>query len=406
MSSAELLPAGMTVDVYDGTYARRGRIGNYTSCAPTWQHLGVGTATIVVDEGGPNPLPAAQLQRNQTEVVPVVINDQGRLWTGRVAHCETDGPPGRGTVTVTLIDDWAWLRAMLAWPVPTAALDAQNPAHDRRTGPIDTVAKAYLQAAITRLGLPMAVVPAPAVDDSPVVDFNPGARFTPLDELLVPQLRATGRRLTAQLWLPGWEQPDGLNLGTPTVILDVTAIPRARHVRWTDDNGILSRRIATTSPTATDAVVGMKNTVTDDPLTRLFTSTTAADGRLAALGPFAFREVFVNATDLGTAADGQARGQEHLAETAGTAAVSIDVLDGAPWTFGRDYDVGSRVRAVTSGVSIADTVERVTVTDNRTDGRIVTPQIGPTSATESPDVLVLQQVAAITAAITAMHTQR
>lgn len=401
-------PAGQQVDVYDLAYRRKGRLGAYTSSAVTWQYLGVGTGTLVVEEGGPNPRPAAHLLRHRTEVVPVVVTDPGtgRRWTGRVTHSETEGVPGRSTITATLVDDYAWLRAMLAWPVPTADLQHQDVPYDLREGPVETTAKAYLQAAINRLGVPLAVVPAPVPDLSPMVSFTPGARFTPLDELIEPQLRATNRQLTAVLWLPGWPQPPGLQLTAPTVVLDIVRVRDVPHVKWTDDNGILSRRMSMTSPTVNQLVIGMKNTVTDDPVTRLLTGVAADDGRIEELGRFGFPEGFLNATDLDDAASGQARGLEHLAETAGTAAVSVDVRDGAPWTFGKDYDVGWRVRAETSGVLITDTVQRVTVADNRRDGRVVTPQIGPSSATESADELIAQQVAAIAREIANINTQR
>jgi hypothetical protein len=403
----ERQPVAHLVDVYNGAYRRRGRIGDYSTSSPTWQYNGVGTATLVVDEGGDNPGPVAQLLRNRTEVVPVVITDPptGKRWTGRVAHSELEGPPGRGTITATLVDDYAWVRAMLGWPVPDADVQHQDVAYDLREGPVETVAKAYLQAAVDRLGVPLAVVPPPEDDTSPTVSFDPGARFTPLDELLQPQLRATMRRLTATLWLPGWDQPPGLMLSTPTVVLDVIPVRDALNVRWTDEAGILDRRLAITSPEAVQAVVGMKNTVTDDPVTRLLTSIAADDGRVASLGRFAFPEIFVNATDLDDVPAGQARGLEHLAKVAGTAGIAVDVLDGAPWTLGRHYDVGWKVRAQTSGVLVADTVERVTVTDNRA-GRVITPQIGPSSLTESADALIAQQVAAITAAIASRDAQR
>jgi hypothetical protein len=386
------------VTVYTGDYREAiGEVSDYSSSSVTWQNNGVGTGTIVADEDVEVPAPVDALGQNLQRTVPVVVRDNGRLWTGRVAHAEREGRPGRGTVTATLVDDWVVLKSMLAWPVPTAPVNAQTSVYDTRRGPVETAVKGYLSAAITRLRVPFAVVPPPAVDTSPSDYPLPNARFTPLDELLLPMLAATGRRLTAQLWLPGWPQPRRLTLTAPTIVFDVVVPPRAEHVIWTDDAGIISRRLATTSPTAVQAVVGMKG----EELERLF-ATARNDALATQLGPFALPELMVEATDLDTTSDGQARGLAKLTEFAGKASVTFTVEDGAPFTFGDDYDVGSMARARTAGVPLADVVDRVTSSDSPTGGRRITPQIGASSADESTEALIVGQVAQLAAAIAAL----
>ncbi|MEI4273931.1 hypothetical protein TEK04_19595 [Klenkia sp. LSe6-5] len=388
------------VTVYRGDYSGAiGEVSDYTSSSVTWQHNGVGTGTLVADEDVEVPAPVDQLTRNLDQVVPVVVRDAGRLWTGRVAHAEREGRPGRGTVTATLVEDWAWLRAILAWPVPGAAISAQTSVYDTRTGPVETAVKGYLSAAITRLRLPCAVVPAPpaGTDTSPSDYPVPTARFTPMDELLLPMLAATGRRLTARLWLPGDQPIPGLTLTSWTIVFGVEVIPRAAHVIWSDELGIVTRRVATTSPSAVRAVVGMKG----EELERLFTE--VVNTPLAALlGAAAFPEVMVEATDLDNVADGQARGLAKLREDYGPkAAVSFEVADGAPYTLGSDYDVGSLVRARTGGVLLEDVCTRATSTDSASEGHRITPQIGATNATETTEELLVAQVAQLVAAIAA-----
>lgn len=400
MTSRRMLAPAHRVTVYRGDYSGVvGEVSDYTSSSVTWQDNGVGTGTLVADEDVEVPAPVDQLARNLDHVVPVVVRDDDRLWTGRVAHAEREGRPGRGTVTATLVEDWSWLRAILAWPVPAAPISAQTSVYDTRTGPVETAVKGYLSAAIARLQLPCAVVPPPAAgtDTSPSDYPTPNARFTPLDELLLPMLTATGRRLTARLWLPGWPPIPGLNLSRWTVVFDVVVAPRADHVIWTDELGIVSRRLATTSATAVRAVVGLNG----QELERLFAE--VVNTPLAQLlGEAAPPEVMLEATDLDNVADGQVRGLAKLREDHGPkAAVSFEVEDGVPFTLGSDYDVGSQVRARTSGVLLADRVTRVTSSDNRRAGRRITPQIGATNVTESTDELVIAQVAQLHAAIAA-----
>jgi hypothetical protein len=390
------------VTVYRGDYSGViGEVSDYTSSSVTWQHNGVGTGTLVADEDVEVPEPVDQLGRNLDNVVPVVVRDgegpTARLWTGRVAHTEREGRPGRGTVTATLVEDWSWLRAILAWPVPSAGINAQTSVYDTRTGPVETAAKGYLSAAIARLRLPCAVVPPPPSDTSPSDYPVPNARFTPLDELLLPMLTATGRRLTARLWLPGWPPIPGLNLTRWTIVFDVALAPRADHVIWTDELGIVTRRLATTSAAAVRAVVGMKG----EELERLFTEVTNVP-LAQALGEAAMPEVFIEATDLDVLADGQARGLAKLREEhAAKAALSFEVEDGVPFSLGSDYDVGSVVRARTAGVLLSDVVTRATSTDNREQRLRITPQIGSTRADETTEELLVGQVAQLQAAIAA-----
>jgi len=402
VSYRQKLPPAHSVTVYRGDYSGAiGQVSEYSSSSVTWQNNGIGTGTIIADEDVKVPEPVDALGQNLTRVVPVVVRDGGRIWTGRVAHAERVGRPGKGTVTASLVDDWVWVSAMLAWPVPTAALNAQTSVHDIRTGPVETAVKGYLSVAITRLGVPCAVVPAPAVDTSPSDYPTPKARFDPLDEVLLPMLAATGRRLTAQLWLPGWPQARGLLLSRPTIVFDVATPSPADHVIWTDELGIVTRRLSTTSPTATDAVIGMKG----EDLERAFTSA-RDEALITQLGDYRLPELMVDATDVDTAVEGQARGLAKLGEYRGKASVAFTVDDGVPYTFGSDYDVGSVVRARTSGIPITDAVDRVTSSDNRSDGRRITPQVGASSVDESTEKLVINQVAELATAIARNNSRR
>jgi hypothetical protein len=391
----------VAVTVYDGTYKRVGRLGDYTSVGYVHQHLGVGTGTLIVDEGAGGQ-PAAHLLNAATQVVPVVIDDGVQPWTGRVQHAELSGPPGLGVLTATLVDEFEHFRHILARPVPGSPLSDQTAAeYDVRTGPLVTVAKSYLADNVARFtDNPYAVVPVVGTDTSPTVTLR--ARMTPMDELLVPPCREHDYQLTARLWLPGWDQPPGLALTDPTIVFDVTPVHDAGRVLWTDRVGIDTRTVEVTHPTALEATVGLDG----DGAARPFISVTPAEDR-SSLGRYAYRETFIDAGSADTPDEIQQQAQQELTEnTAGTAGIGIVVNDGAPFTFGRDYWCGSTVRARTGGLQVTDTIERVLISHTPREGRTVIPQIGAANADETPEQALIRAVAALQADLAQRNSRR
>jgi hypothetical protein len=93
-----------------------------------------------------------------TEGCRVTIGYHGQqILSGVVDSIGGTGDPA-GVLTVQVRDDWALLSDLLGWPVPTAAISAQNTAeYDTKTAVAETVVKWFAGRAITRLGLPVTV---------------------------------------------------------------------------------------------------------------------------------------------------------------------------------------------------------------------------------------------------------
>lgn len=405
----------LTVRVFQPDYGGLvGTIPDYLSCSTTWQRLGVGTASITTTEEGDAAL---QLLQARDYVVPVVISCPGYpRWSGRVQHFSADRDTGRaGRITATLVDDTVWVKSMLAAPTPAAAWDAQSAEYDTRTGPLVTVAKAYLAANLARLNIeyrqhgldtiPVAVRPTTGVDSSPRVQLQ--ARNIPVQSLLVDACRTHGYDITAVLWLPGDDQPPGLTLSAPTVVVDVVGPGRNRpYVRFTDlAGGLSARTLAGTHPKALSVLVMGPG----EGAARTFRKVWADDGRLATLGRWGLPEDTLEATDLEPTdtAGMDSRGREKLGELAGTASVAPTIDDRRPWVAGPDADywVNDVVRATFSGVSAEDRIDRFTLTDNR-DGFTGTPQFGSARDTETPDAQLARTVAQVREELATMKARR
>jgi hypothetical protein len=390
--------AGFVVTVYDKAYNKVGSINGYVSLSVSHDWNAVGAGTLIISEH--DPLAGALLACN-TSVVPIRVASVNGLWTGRVGHAELSGPVGAGTVTATLVDDWAWFRALLAWPDPTQPLTSQPASSDVTNVPIDTAVKGYISANAQREGIPLYVVPAPSPDPSPPVNLS--ARFTPIDELCTVPLTMNNRTLTIGMWLPGDPQLAGTTLTSPTLVVDIVRSQDNPRITWTDTfGGVTSRTVTVTAPTAVTALAGGAGALA----ARYFTTVT---DQLAFTnqGNFAFREVFVNASDQAIADRvNQAATASLDNHNAGLAAYSFGVLDGNPWAYGRDYHLGDIGGASLAGVEVRQRITRVTESDDATKGYQVQPILGATSSTETANIAVLRAVAVLAAALLTQNARQ
>ena len=389
---------GFVVTLYDKGYNKVGSVNGYISCSVSHDWNAVGTGTLVLSEK--HPLAGAMLACN-TAVVPIRVASANGLWTGRVAHVELSGPVGAGMITASLVDDWAWFRALLAWPDPTLPLSAQPATGDKTNVPIDTAVKAYIRDNAKRQNLPMYVVPAPSPDPTPPVNLS--ARFTPIDELCTVPLTLNNRTLTISTWVPGDPQPAGTTLTSPTLVVDITGSQDNPRITWKDTfGGVTSRTVTVTAPTAVTALAGGAGTLA----ARYFTSVT---DQLAFTnqGNFAFREVFVNASDQAIADRvNQAAATSLDNHNAGLAAYTFGVLDGNPWAYRRDYALGDIGGASLSGVEVRQRITRITESDDGTKGYQVQPILGVTSSTETANIAVLRAVAVLAGALLTQNARQ
>lgn len=388
-----------------------GTIPDYQSCSVTWQRLGVGTASLTVPERG---AAALRLLEAHTSIVPVLITppaDSGLpRWSGRVVNARAVRSSRNRVdqIQATMVSEWKMLQKIVAAPVPTSTWAAQASAeHDTRTGGIVTVAKAYIQANIDRLAAegrptPLVIVPTAGADTSPVVTLK--ARNDPIHEVLLPSLKLHGYDMQVDLWVPGDPQPPGLSLSAASLVVTVSAGRSQPYVKFTDLVGGVRERAASAShPEAAGVVIGGPGEGT----ARVFQKEIATDGRVEALGRWAYPEEWLDATDAETAPTRTERGVEKLFEYAGTGAVDVQVNDGEPWRAGptRDYWINDLVRAQFSGVEVSDRIDRVTATDNPS-GFEVSAIFGSSRDTETPDVKIARTINQLRAQLAALESGR
>jgi hypothetical protein len=393
--------AGLVIAVYDRFYVRQGWLNDYELASVTWQHLDVGPGAIVIPEV--HPMATFILEAlEQEQVVPVVVTWNGQRWSGRVANASLDegdgstpAAPGAGIVTITLVDEWQWLRVLAASPNGANSSLTGMPQSDTRTGPLETLTKGYLSDALTRLGITrVAVVPPPVVDTSVTVTFS--ARWTKLEDLFAESLRNNNFTCSFVVWLPGDDQPPGLSLSEPTVVFDLHAGVDDPRLVWTDET-VLSRKIAVTTPAAYRATLAGLGTGAD----QLFYSYTAADLQ-AAQGPFGFPEAYFSLTQNG-AANPTTDARIQLAATRGGLAVQATVEDGVPWVAFQDYVVGDIGGVEVLGTVLRQRVTSIEVTDDRKGLRVI-PTIGDDIATLTPQQKLTRTVSALKTRVNQLPT--
>lgn len=388
----------MAVELFDSGYTRWGSVPDYVSCQVTWEWLGVGQGQLAVGEDDP----AAEVLM-QSLHAPVFVRAVvgGRRWTGRVVTpaLDFDGPPGSGTVTATLVDDWAWLLHMLASQNGANPALSGMPQFDTQTGPAATVAAYYVNAAAARLAVPVVAV-VPVGDQSQAITVN--ARMDPLADLLSDQLKGAGITMPAQVWLPGDPQPLNLHLSRPTVVFTPQQVQPKPWLRWNrESGGIIKGTFSGNAATAYRAPVGLDG----QDAARVYDQVINTDLQ-AQLGAYAFPETYFDESSTALGADSQAKGLTDLAGLAPTASAAVTVLDGEPWTFGKDYTEADLATLEVFGVASQQRITRVTASDDRADGLTFTPVIGDTSVAATSDELVIKAIADIAQQLRAVKARR
>jgi len=230
--------------MYNNVYGALGIIGDYISCEVEFKRNGTGTGTIVCK--GSDPL--AQYAMNcMLTVVGITVQINEMRWSGRVDTCEYADIDGIQTYTLQLKSDYAWFSRILVWPNFLFPLEVQFPTQAIFVGPAITNLKELIAEQCIRLQLglwelvnniydpaawfatemvdeglytPIAVVPTdPLTDTSPWIAVV--CQMDTVETIANQICKSTGLILTADLWLPGDPQPNGLTLSVPTIVVDV-----------------------------------------------------------------------------------------------------------------------------------------------------------------------------------------
>ena len=144
------------IEAYDKNFAWRGPVP-FISAEFTKRFNQAGVGSFVV------PLNASRFEDLVADGARVVMTATSRrtgyveTFSGRVGQLEGQGPKDTA-VTFTVADDAALWADFLCWVVPNQPITSQGIAgtHDVRTGPAESVVKAFVDVnAINRLGLPI-----------------------------------------------------------------------------------------------------------------------------------------------------------------------------------------------------------------------------------------------------------
>lgn len=253
--SQELPPSEATVTFYTKTIQPAQESSDYISVTAEFPRNAVETATIVLKRTDPAVDIAVKCYQ---EVVPVTIQVGNMRWSGRVDTYDYALVDGVYTVTLQCLGDYNWFNKILVWPNFLLPIQIQFPTRAVFIGPAITCIKTMIgeQALRLQLGMwelvnnlgsgnldweawfgtllmsdgnpldtlmtPIVVVPTnPLFDTSPWVSIN--GRMDTVAKLVEQTVKDNGLVLTANLWLPGDEQPKGLfiPLTKPTIVVDV-----------------------------------------------------------------------------------------------------------------------------------------------------------------------------------------
>lgn len=243
------------ITVYGKTYKPVGEINDYISMTCDFSRNSIDSATVVIK--ATDPIASTVMQCHET-VVPITIQVGALRWSGRVDNYDYAMKDGKKTITLQCMGDYAWFSKIMVWPNFLTPIQAQWPNRAVFVGPAVTCIKTMIQEQCFRLqsGLwevvnnllsfnldwnswfatvklsngnpldmlltPIVVVPTNALyDTSKFVSFN--ARMDKISTVVEQVLKDSGLMLTANLWLPGDPQPEGLrrDLKAPTIVVDV-----------------------------------------------------------------------------------------------------------------------------------------------------------------------------------------
>jgi hypothetical protein len=312
-----------------------------------------------------------------TEGCRLVIDYHGRqIVSGPVDQMSGDGSVN-GALTLQVRDDWSLLTDVLGWPVPSAAISAQNTsAYDTRTGPAETVVKGFVQAAVTRLGLPVTVAPDLGRGQTITVSM----RMHALLDRLMPLIDQASIGVTVR------------QNGTSGLVVDCYEPAWYPQTLSPHSGVVVDWEWSRSAPKATRAVVGGQG----DGTARVFRQ--RIDTTAESLWGMK-REVFVDASDAATSALLDARGDAAIAEGAATAGLKLMLAETDSFRYGDQLRVGDLVttKLVPGADPITDVLREAVISWSADEGLSATPVVG--DRTDDPDKTFARAVASLARAV-------
>lgn len=275
---------------------------------------------------------------------------------------ERAGAGPRGSVTVTVLDDFGQLDAILGWPNPSAGLDGQTDEYARYTGSLETVVKAPIAANSARLGLPWDVAADLGRGEATSVDL----RFHTLYDKLVPLLKAQKRTLTVRRVGHRFSVDirDGKTFARPLTM----ASGLIDSYKWGQKRATRTRAVAGGQGVGTAR--SFAQYVDTDLEARQGISEEFRDSR---------------ATEDPSYLPGQAKAS--VDEGRPTASVSVELVESSWFRFGT-YDIGDLITVDLGFIQISDVISEVEITQTAREGLRVKPKVGLLDST--PDARVYE----------------
>lgn len=348
------------ITVWSKGYVRTGFIPTPVGLKLNLRHNAVSDAELTVSTGSPY---IAAVQAAGARITVDYLGEQ--VFSGPITGSSMSGPAGAGDqleVTFTASSDWRLWTRILGWPQPGSAVGSQGTAYDTRTGPAETVAKAFLTANLAHVTPAIGPVTV-AASAGRGATITASTRMHVLADRLFPAVDQAGVGLSVKQAVA----TDGTSSG---LVVDAYT-PAAYPHTITDRSGILTKWDYTTSAaTATRVVTGGQGEGT----AREFRATTdtvleAATGDVV--------EVFVDARDTAVSAEQDARGTAALLENGPVTGLKVQLAETDTFRYGRSLRVGDAVTLSLAGgaVTITDVVREATLTWDE-NGLMVSPLIG------------------------------
>lgn len=396
------MSAWLEVDVEDHNYANPGLPVDFIEASYTRDRVQAGGGKFTLPYSSPDfpkGTPAARrimgAYGNHVPVTMRLVDERGERdrFDGWVTDAKTSGPKGAKVVEVNVVDVEAVLRATLAWSAPILPLAVQ-PGYYIYVGPAITGILNIVEAnARDRLGIPLQVI-RPAGDASYLINY--AARFPTIEDLIKDTRPEMEQTLTVRVWRVGDPQPAGMTLTSATILVEFLPMNTPPDVIFDETYGGVESEVMVTAPQAGRAIIGGKSpdwlnkALSATPLEEFFSSWGLSLKNIflayagwdvpnaAGWGTFAPREAYVAGGGEAYTIDAIQAGRQAMVDLAGRRQVKLAVTDGAPFTYGRDYRLGTRVGALTELDTdvVWQQVTKVAVAHTRADGVTVTPTIG------------------------------
>ena len=338
-----------TITLYDKTLTRTGWLNDPASLKVVPRHDAIGTAEITV------PSSHRKVPRLAAKGARAVIEYHGEhLMSGYIRGRSGQGPTASGQFTYTLEDDLGLVQRMLGWAKPDAAINAQTTKADTRTGPAETVAKAFVEAQLAHNTVDLIQV-APSLGRGSVITVS--SRMKVLSDQLMDAVDKAGVGLSAK------------QVGSH-IVLDAYT-PRVYPHTLSEAAGTITNwSWSDSDPAMTRAIIGGPNTDTSREFRQIIDS-----AREEALGYTV--EGFVDAQSATGYTEMDAAGTAALAEAGPKAGFSLELSETKNFRYGGDgVRVGDQVTVDIGGQTMTDILREATLLFDPENGLVVTPTIG------------------------------